>query len=56
MGRFYLYELTLNPCTSIKIIGTLINVEYSCKNLGHMITNKLSDNEDIKKVDVVFLW
>ena len=29
--------------------GTLINVEYSCKYLGHMITSKLSDNEDIKR-------
>ena len=38
----------INPCTSIKMNGTLINVECSCKYLGHMITNQLSDNEDIK--------
>ena len=39
----------INPCTSIKMNGTLINVECSCKYLGHMITSKLSDNEDIKR-------
>ena len=44
----------INPCTSVKMNGTLINVECSCKYLGHMITNKLSDDEDVKKADVVF--
>ena len=39
----------INPCTSIKMNGTLINVECSCKYLGHMITSKLSDNDDIKR-------
>ena len=39
----------MNPCTSIKMNGTLINVECSCKYLGHMITSKLGDNEDIKR-------
>ena len=39
----------INPCTSIKMNGTLINVECSCKYLGHMVTNKLSDNWDIKR-------
>ena len=39
----------INPCTSIKMNGTLINVQCSCKCLGHMITSKLGDNEDIKR-------
>ena len=39
----------MNPCASIKMNGTLINEECSCKYLGHMITNQLSDNEDIKR-------
>ena len=29
--------------------GNLIKVECSCKYLGHMITSKLSDNDDIKR-------
>ena len=39
----------INPCTSIKMNGVLINVEFSCKYLGHMIKSKLSDNDDIKR-------
>ena len=39
-------NVKINPCTSIKMNGTLINVE--CKYLGHMITNKLSDTEYMK--------
>ena len=39
----------INPCTSIKMNGILINVECSCQYLGHMITTKRSDNEDIKR-------
>ena len=43
------YNFKINPCTSIKMNGTLINVECSCKYLGHLITSKLSDNEDMKR-------
>ena len=46
---FKLENFKINPCTSIKMNGTLINVECSCKYLSHMTTRKLSDNEDIKR-------
>ena len=39
----------INPCIPLKMNGNLINVECSCKYLVHMITSKLSDDEDIKR-------
>ena len=39
----------LNPFLTICLNGVPIPIETSCRYLGHIITNNLSDNEDIRR-------
>ena len=42
-------KLKIKPGTSVMMNGTVIKMLSSCKYLGHMITDGLDDNEDIKR-------
>ena len=41
-------KLKIKPGTSVMINDTVIKMDSSCRYLGHMITDGLDDNEDIK--------
>ena len=42
-------KLKIKPGTSVMMNDTVIKMESSCRYLGHMITDGLDDNEDIKR-------
>ena len=42
-------KLRVKPGTSVMMNDTAIKMESSCRYLGHMITDGLHDNEDIKR-------
>ena len=49
-------KLKIKPGTSVIMNDTVIKMESSCRYLGHMITDGLDDNEDIKTPVTFFLW
>ena len=42
-------KLKIKPGTSVMMNDTVIKMESSCRYLGHMVTDGLDDNEDIKR-------
>ena len=42
-------KLKIKPGTSVMMNDTVIKMESACRYLGHMITDDLDDNEDIKR-------